>query len=161
MSSTGRPSRSPDRRHDHASLILARRSVRTKQANGAAGVIVVGVTDEHDVPSRLSIDCTGSTLVVAGELDAHSAPALRERIAASDDAATVLDMSGVTFMDSSGLRVLIDAHQAAAGRGTQLVVHEPSPSVRRILEIAGVLDHLDVRGPSAPDSAPGRGTENS
>ena len=114
------------------------------------------MTDEHDVPSRLSIDCAGTTLVVAGELDAHSAPALRERISAADDAETVLDMSGVTFMDSSGLRVLIDAHQTVAGRGSRLVVHAPSQSVRRILEIAGVLDHLDVRDPSAPD----RGAEN-
>lgn len=109
------------------------------------------MTDEHDVPSRLSIDSTGSTFVVAGELDAHSAPTLREQLNAVDDAEIVLDMSGVTFMDSSGLRVLIDAHQTAAGRGCQLIVHEPSQSVRRILEIAGVLDHLDVRDGSAPD----------
>jgi anti-sigma B factor antagonist len=114
------------------------------------------VTDEHDVPSRLAIDSTGSTFVVAGELDAHSAPTLREQLDARDDAETVVDMSGVTFMDSSGLRVLIDAHQTAAGRGSQLIVQEPSQSVRRILEIAGVLDHLDVRNSSTPDRGPER-----
>jgi anti-anti-sigma factor len=112
------------------------------------------VTDEHDVPSRLSFDGAGSTLVVAGELDAHSAPGLRERLGASTDGAeTVLDMSGITFMDSSGLRVLIDAHRQAADRERRLVVVEPSPSVRRVLEIAGVLDHLDVRDSAAPDRA--------
>jgi anti-anti-sigma factor len=110
------------------------------------------VTDEHDVPSRLSFDGAGSTLVVAGELDAHSAPALRERLGVSTGGDEIaLDMSGITFMDSSGLRVLIDAHQEAADRDRRLVVVEPSASVRRVLEIAGVLDHLDVRDASPSD----------
>jgi len=110
------------------------------------------VTDEPDVPSRLTIERDGATIAIAGELDAHSAPALRDELAASsgpDD--IVVDMSGITFMDSSGLRVLIDAHQRAADSDSRLVLCAPSSSVRRVLQIAGVLDHLEVRNSVAPD----------
>jgi anti-sigma B factor antagonist len=110
------------------------------------------VTDEPDVPSRLTIQRDGATIAIAGELDAHSAPALRDELATSTGPHdTVVDMSGVTFMDSSGLRVLIDAHQRAADSDSRLVLSAPSTSVRRVLEIAGVLDHLEVRSSVAPD----------
>ncbi len=111
------------------------------------------VSDEPDVPSRLSIERTGPTITISGELDAHSAPELRDEIDAAGDAAEItLDMSAVTFMDSSGLRVLIDAHQRTDQAGSQLVITRPSSSVQRVLEIAGVIDHLDVRNGSAPES---------
>jgi anti-sigma B factor antagonist len=45
-------------------------------------------------------------------------------------------------MDSSGLRVVIDAHQQALAAGSRLVVHAPSTSVRKIVEISGLADHL-------------------
>ena len=111
------------------------------------------MTDEPDVPTRLTIEHTGASIAIAGELDAHSAPALRDELATSTSRGdTVVDMSGITFMDSSGLRVLIDAHQRAAENDTALVLHDPSTPVRRVLEIAGVLDHLEVRDADSPDA---------
>ena len=91
----------------------------------------------------LAISSTGTGLAASGEIDAHTAPSLATAIdAAGPDVA--LDLSGVEFVDSSGLRVLIDAHQrlTAAGGGLRLVaLSEP---VRRLLEISGVSDYLVV-----------------
>lgn len=82
-------------------------------------------------------------LIVTGEIDAHTAPTLAESLAGSG-AGVRLDMSGVQFVDSSGLRVLIEAHQRAEESGGQLTIANPSDAVRRLLEISGVSDFLVV-----------------
>ena len=52
----------------------------------------------------------------------------------------VLDLRGLTFMDSTGLRVLLKASKMIDGAGGKLVLREPSDPVRRLLE---VLDRMD------------------
>jgi anti-anti-sigma factor len=47
----------------------------------------------------------------------------------------VLDLGEVTFLDSSGLQGMVAAHQAARGRGDDLILRRPSPPVCRILEM--------------------------
>lgn len=98
-------------------------------------------------PNRLSIADQGPCSVsVSGEIDAHSAPTLAEHLndCACADTDIVIDMSGVTFMDSSGLRVLIDLHQRVESAPHGLVLHAPSDSVLRLLEIAGLDDHFTL-----------------
>ena len=51
---------------------------------------------------------------------------------------------GIEFIDSSGLRVLVEAHQRAAAGGRSLVIHRPSVAVKRLLEISGLSEHLTV-----------------
>jgi len=61
-----------------------------------------------------------SVVTVSGEVDVATAPSLREcldRVVARDDDAVVVDMLGVTFIDSTGLGVLIGAHRACADAG--------------------------------------------
>src|SRR4051812_19022257 len=84
-------------------------------------------------------------LVLAGEIDSYTAPDLAERLAA-DPPTEVVDVAGVTFIDSSGLRVLVEAHQTRAARGSRLVLRAPSVAVQRLLEISGLAGHLDVAG---------------
>ncbi len=95
-------------------------------------------------PPPLSITTTVSGLAANGEIDAHTAPALAEAIAACDRETLVLDLSAVEFVDSSGLRVLIEAHQAATGSGRTFQLAHPSNPVNRLLEISGVSDYLDI-----------------
>lgn len=94
-------------------------------------------------PARCVFTDIDGRLHVSGEVDAHSAPELAEQLAdrIGDDDVEV-DFSAVEFMDSSGLRVVIDAHQQALAAGSRLVVHAPSTSVRKIVEISGLADHL-------------------
>jgi anti-anti-sigma factor len=99
--------------------------------------------------SRIVIESTAGRMVVAGEIDAHTAGDLAAALEPFTDAPTggsdvSLDLSGVTFMDSSGIRVLIDAHRRVEAAGDRLVVANPSRAVRRLLEISGLTDHLNV-----------------
>ncbi len=75
--------------------------------------------------------------VVGGEVDAHSAPLLAERLLASAGSTIVLDLDGVTFMDSSGLRVIVQLHQRELEGGPALVITRPSRMVARLFEISG------------------------
>jgi anti-sigma B factor antagonist len=53
--------------------------------------------------------------------------------------------SGMTFLDSSGLRVLLQAGHRARARGGVFRVASPQDAVRRVLEPAGLDAQLDVR----------------
>lgn len=86
-------------------------------------------------------------LALRGELDPHTAPELRDRLDqafARGHHRIGLELSELTFMDSSGLRVILSAHKEAASRGGSLVLRSPSPTARRLLDITGLLDHIEV-----------------
>lgn len=85
-----------------------------------------------------------AVLVVRGELDAVSAPQLREaldeaRSAGGDDVR--IDLSDVTFIDSSGLQSITAALRELRDEGRDLRVEGASRAVRRIFEVTG-LRHL-------------------
>jgi anti-sigma B factor antagonist len=102
--------------------------------------------------SRLFIEPTTDGLALVGEIDAHTCADLVKAIdPLPHDGGITLDMSGVSFMDSSGLRVLVETHHRADEVGRRLVVSAPSTSVRRVLEISGLMGHLDVV-PAEPNS---------
>lgn len=93
-------------------------------------------------PLEISVNETG--LVLAGEIDAYTAPALAEAIGKCDLSHVMIDMAEVEFVDSSGLRVLIEAHQEAQAAERRLQLTNPSPAVSRLLEISGIDDYLNV-----------------
>jgi len=98
-----------------------------------------------DATSRLSVSVDGTAVVVDGEVDAHTCPDLVAALNPLPGSGDVrVDVSGVGFMDSSGLRALIGAHQAAEEADRRLVVGKPSPAVRRLIEISGLSDHLHI-----------------
>lgn len=88
-------------------------------------------------------------LLAGGELDYAAAPQLRERLGGHSDAAgrrVMLDLSLVTFIDSTAIGVIV-----AAGTGLQesggslaIVCAEENTRVLRIFDIAGVSNLLDV-----------------
>ena len=90
------------------------------------------------------IDDVDGALVAAGEIDSYTAPALAERLSA-EPKILVLDMAGVSFIDSSGLRILIEAHQTRIDADSSFTLRSPSAAVQRLLEISGLSAHLDVR----------------
>jgi anti-sigma B factor antagonist len=92
----------------------------------------------------LSDDVDG-TLVLVGEIDSYTAPALAERLA-NEPKVLMVDLAGVTFIDSSGLRILVEAHRARIDADASLTLRSPSAAVQRLLEISGLSSHLDVSG---------------
>lgn len=93
---------------------------------------------------QLTVSNVDGVLVVSGELDAHTAQVLVEALGAVDGVNAVVDMSAVDFVDSSGLRALIDAHQSAEAMGGRFVIRQPSATVSRLFEISGVNEYLHV-----------------
>src|SRR3954449_5709740 len=83
-----------------------------------------------------------------GELDLATAPEreqlVNERIDGSQQ--VVVDLRGLEFMDSSGIRVLVAAHARAARVGTRLFIVRPEPesAVAKIVEVAGLDRELTI-----------------
>jgi anti-anti-sigma factor len=87
-------------------------------------------------------------VTLRGELDLATAPELEqlltERIDSSHD--VVVDLRGLEFMDSSGIRVLVAAHARAGRAGTRLFVVRPEAgsAVAKIVEVAGLDRELNT-----------------
>jgi anti-anti-sigma factor len=96
----------------------------------------------------MTIAMTESTVIpLCGELDTDSANALRARLAQAsidfDGEAVTLDMSGVTFIDSTGLGILVGATRSMRSTGGDIRLAGCRPGMVRVLSIAG-LDRFFV-----------------
>lgn len=95
-----------------------------------------------------SYEYESATVVhVAGELDALSAPELDEYmeiIAAQEPSVVVLDLSGVDFMDSSGLGMCIKSRKRVRDAGGDMLLVVTTPRVMRVLEITGLNQSIPV-----------------
>jgi anti-anti-sigma factor len=84
-------------------------------------------------------------LTLTGELDLASSPALEEELGKlRDPEFLIVDLRGLEFIDSTGLSVLVKAHQGAqeAGRGFGLV--KGGAQVQRLLALTGLDERLTV-----------------
>jgi anti-anti-sigma factor len=96
-----------------------------------------------DEGARLSVVRNTDGWTIAGEIDAHSAPALAAAMSDLPDVAQlVADFSGVSFMDSSGLRVLVDAAMLATNAGKTFAISHPQAAIKRVVEISGLSGQL-------------------
>lgn len=97
-------------------------------------------------------------LSVRGELDLATSPALEEQleqVAATAPPLIIIDLRELDFMDSTGLSVLIRAHQRAQIARQELVIVNGSRQVRRLLSLTGVAERLRiVEDPSEVTQAP-------
>jgi anti-sigma B factor antagonist len=91
---------------------------------------------------------TAVRVLARGELDLATADRLERAIADAERRAgggsLVLDYSGLEFMDSTGLQVLLDADVRAERDGRPLVVVAGDGEARRVLELADALARLTV-----------------
>ena len=103
----------------------------------------------------------GSMVVVSGEIDIAVADRFLDTVLAQlpHEPVLVIDLSGVTFCDSSGIRTLVRLHdhQADAGRSMRLV--NTSDVVRRVLEASGLSAFLGIDGPQRSSSPQGHGAQ--
>ena len=83
-----------------------------------------------------------------GELDLSSAllfdDELKRLEEASGDQEIVLDLRELRFMDSTGLRLILNAHTRARRNGRRMRIALANAPLRRIFQLTGVLDRLDV-----------------
>lgn len=88
------------------------------------------------------------TVWLTGELDHHNAAAIRQeldRLLAPGIRELVLDLSGVSFMDSSGIGVVLGRYRTMEERGGKLAIAGANGYVERILRMAGVLSLVECR----------------
>ena len=106
-----------------------------------------------------STGADGPVVALSGDADPTTAAVLRETLAAQLDTGARLvtvDASGLSFLDSASVRVLVLAARALQGRHGRLVLARPQPVVARLLEITGADRLLDVRELAGPGSCTGR-----
>ena len=104
--------------------------------------------DDHDAVNRhkfglrvvVSEDAAGTVVVPDGELDLCTAHDL-EAVLAAQSGPVVVDLRKLTFIDLTGLRVLLDADARSRQNGMNLRFI-PSPMVRRLFELAQLPDPL-------------------
>jgi anti-sigma B factor antagonist len=103
-------------------------------------------------PNRIELERTDTGVAVvmlAGEHDLYTAPAIRDRISDvfEEGAPLVVDLTPSTFIDSSVLRVLLEARREADERGLGFAVAlgaGEAPGVRRMLEVTGLIGVFPV-----------------
>ena len=114
----------------------------------SCAMIVAGVSNARPVGrgvmTPLGVEITGrrdATRVSAtGEIDFGTQGELERTMIdlSSDQRPLELDLSGVSFIDSSGLAMLLSMRNRCAECGGMLTLHAPSEQVRRVLELAGL-----------------------
>jgi anti-sigma B factor antagonist len=96
-----------------------------------------------------------STVTLRGEIDIRNRRDITEQVQRAIAARSTrirLDLSQVTFLDSSGLGAIIAAWHAAAAHGARLTVSAMSDKVRRLLEMTDTLSLLaQAEGDADPD----------
>jgi anti-sigma B factor antagonist len=84
---------------------------------------------------------------VKGELDLSTVAKVEEelrRVEASDATLLVLDLSGLTFLDSTGLRAVITADERARAQGRRFVIVKGPDAVQRVFAITRLEERLEM-----------------
>jgi anti-anti-sigma factor len=107
---------------------------------------IVSLALEGHFRIEVSSSQARSVLTLLGELDLASAPALEQELEEVEDrGCVVVDMRKLDFIDSTGLRVLIKAHQRATETDREFAILSPDDGqVRQLLDLTGVRDRLNV-----------------
>lgn len=117
-------------------------------------------------------DGAPSVVTVSGEVDVHSAPQLRDGLtsvlSASDNSASaaassaascvVVDLTGVTFLDSTGLGALVAARTLAGERGITMRLACPSQRIVKLFTITGLDGVFEIHDSLAAALAAGSPT---
>src|SRR4051794_4885407 len=105
------------------------------------------MTDEPTFAVNSSLDADVLLVSAEGEVDMSTAPRLLDAVSAVSAVVrlVIIDLTRVTFLDSSGLNTLVRAQRQGAPRGISLRIVSPSDRVvRRVFEIAHLEDELTL-----------------
>lgn len=95
-------------------------------------------------PLLVQVKRDGDTTIieVIGEIDAHTCERLESVLAGSvaHPGPVILDLSGVGFIDSSGLRVLVNAHRSRESSDNGLALRGLSAPIQRLFDVTGLTD---------------------
>jgi anti-anti-sigma factor len=102
-------------------------------------------------PELFSIDVSEPSngfcvVALTGELDIASAPELAARLEALNSASrhVIVDLSKLTFIDSSGINALVVAAKSVKAEGGEMTLVAPTPHTKRIFEIVHLSDVVSI-----------------
>ncbi|HEY5189133.1 MAG TPA: STAS domain-containing protein [Solirubrobacteraceae bacterium] len=102
---------------------------------------------QSDFRVELRTEGRAAIIAVSGELDLASSPVLDtelERAADSGSELLVLDLRRLDFMDSTGLSIIVKAHQRLAENGRVLSLVRGPQQVQRLLDLTGVAERIQL-----------------
>ena len=109
------------------------------------------VTGFSDFSLTFARDSEAVVVGVIGELDCATGPTLEDRledlIENQGNRTVIIDLENMTFVDSSGLSVLVGAYRRLRDHGGDLSVRGPSASTRKVFEITGLHKVLPIDEP--------------
>jgi anti-sigma B factor antagonist len=85
-----------------------------------------------------------------GELDLLTTPQLEERLAGTSN--TVLDLSELSFIDSTGIHLIVSTVRRAESEAWDFSVRNPQPDVLRVIKLVGLAEHLGLEGQIRPQA---------
>ena len=104
------------------------------------------MVEQPDLVLRVTENWRRPTIEIAGDLDIATAPKLRACLREFTGEHVTLDFSDVTFLDSTGISVLVAAHKKTFLSGGSIVLHGVQPAQRRLMEITGLTGYLYFDG---------------
>jgi anti-anti-sigma factor len=109
--------------------------------------------DEIEFAVEVRGGADGSVVAPRGELDMATQDELRAALEQqAGRGAVTLDLSGLTFLDTSGLRLILETAEAANRGGFAFKVLPGIPAVQRLFEIAGVRELIPFADPEEGDT---------
>lgn len=103
--------------------------------------------DEHRLHIATERNPSGPTLILSGDLDPATTPELHRAIQAArsvEDKAVIIDLAAVEFIDSAGLRGLVEAFHLLEADEVGLTLRRPNRIVSRLLEITALDTVLPI-----------------
>jgi anti-sigma B factor antagonist len=97
-------------------------------------------------PSKLIVEHLDSgVLKLTGELDYHTVDILADHLNKSPtDEDTTLDLRYLDFVDSTGLRAIVDGHKRHEEQSSKLILGSPQEQFIHLLEITNLIEHLHL-----------------
>lgn len=101
--------------------------------------------EENAVSLMMDFEVKRDVLIIrlSGELDHHTAEELREKVTDTLEREAirhiVLNLEGLTFMDSSGLGVILGRYKQIKNLGGEMIVCAVSPTVKRLFDMSGLF----------------------
>jgi anti-anti-sigma factor len=102
--------------------------------------------DEVGFTVEVGEGAEGTVIAPHGELDIATQAELRAALERqAERGAVTLDLAGLSFMDTSGLRLILETAEAARRGAFEFAVLPGSPAVQRLFDVAGVTDLVPFR----------------
>ena len=99
--------------------------------------------------AKIEINDDLLTVYLSGEIDHHSAKLIREevdfQITSSKPQIVSLDFKDVSFMDSSGIGLIMGRYRLVSGYGGKITISNVSAYLRRVMRLAGIDSIVEIK----------------